>query len=89
MIYLSKSKYCGIWQRPKIAWMRKYKPKELVVDDSLKSRMEAGCEVGELARGLIGSYVDVTSYVDEKLDIPTMLIQTAEEMVKGTDVQGN
>ena len=24
MIYLSKSKYCGLWQCPKIAWMRKY-----------------------------------------------------------------
>ena len=86
MTYLSKSKYCGIWQCPKIAWMRKYKPEELVIDDSLTSRMEAGREVGELARGLFGSYVDVTSYEDEKLDIPTMLDKTAEEIVKGTEI---
>ncbi len=28
MVYLSKSKYCGLWQFPKIAWMKKYKPEE-------------------------------------------------------------
>ena len=66
--------------------MRKYKPEELVIDDSLTSRMEAGREVGELARGLFGSYVDVTSYTDEKLDIPTMLAKTAEEIAKGTEI---
>ncbi len=33
MICLSKSKYCGLWQCPKIAWLRKYKPEEWVLDD--------------------------------------------------------
>ncbi len=28
MIYLSKSKYCALWQCPKLAWLRKYKPEE-------------------------------------------------------------
>ena len=86
MTYLSKSKYCGIWQCPKIAWMRKYKPEELVIDDSLASRMEAGREVGNLARGLFGGYVDVTSYVDEKLDISTMIEKTKHEIADGTEV---
>lgn len=57
-----------------------------MIDDSLTSRMEAGREVGELARGLFGSYVDVTSYTDEKLDIPTMLAKTAEEIANGTEI---
>ena len=42
MVYLSKSKYCRLWQCPKIAWMKKYKPEELTkaksvfpTDDSL------------------------------------------------------
>ena len=48
MIYLSKSKYCGLWQCPKIAWMRKYKPDEVEVDGSVVSRMEAGNVVGDL-----------------------------------------
>ena len=30
MVYLSKSKYCGLWQCPKIEWMKKYKPEELI-----------------------------------------------------------
>lgn len=86
MTYLSKSKYCGIWQCPKIAWMKKNKPEEFILDESITSRMEAGREVENLARGLFGEYVDVTSYVDEKLDISTMLEKTRYEIVKGTDV---
>ena len=35
MVYLSKSKYCGLWQCPKIAWMKKYKPEKLNLDGSL------------------------------------------------------
>ena len=31
MLYLSKSKYCGLWQCPKIAWLKKYKPEENVI----------------------------------------------------------
>lgn len=86
MTYLSKSKYCGIWQCPKIAWMKKYKPEELVLDENITSRMEAGREVGNMARGLFASYVDVTSYVDEKLDLSTMIAKTIEEMEKGTEI---
>ena len=54
MLYLSKSKYCGLWQCPKIAWLRKYKPEEVVIDESVLSRMEAGNVVGDLAMGLFG-----------------------------------
>lgn len=52
MVYLSKSKYCGLWQCPKIAWLRKYKPETSRLDDSVLARMEAGNEVGALARSL-------------------------------------
>ena len=61
MVYLSKSKYCGLWQCPKIAWMKKYKPEELTLDKSVLSRMEVGNEVGDLAMGLFGDYVEVTA----------------------------
>lgn len=66
MIYLSKSKYCGLWQCPKIAWMKKYKPEELSLDGSVVSRMEAGNEVGDLSMGLFGDYVEVTVYNNEE-----------------------
>ena len=66
MIYLSKSKYCGLWQCSKIAWMKKYKPEELSLDGSVVSRMEAGNEVGDLAMWLFGDYVEVTVYNNEE-----------------------
>ena len=37
MISLSKSKYCGLWQCPKIAWLRKFKPEEYTVDVSARA----------------------------------------------------
>ena len=61
---LSKSKYCGLWQCPKMAWMRKYKPEEFLQSDEATMRMENGREVGELAKGLFGEFVDVTCYSD-------------------------
>ena len=86
MIYLSKSKYCGLWQCPKIAWLRKYKPEEWVLDDNTLARMEAGNEVGDLAMGLFGDFVEVTAYKDGKLDLPKMIEDTETEMKKGTPV---
>lgn len=86
MVYLSKSKYCGLWQCPKIAWMKKYKPEELVLDENVFSRMEAGNEVGDLAMGLFGDYVEVTAYKNDKLDLSKMIETTKAEMQKGTPV---
>lgn len=51
MVYLSKSKYCGLWQCPKIAWLKKYRPEEITVDPQVVTRMDAGNEVGDLAMG--------------------------------------
>ena len=86
MVYLSKSKYCGLWQCPKIAWLKKYKPEELKFDESVLSRMEAGNEVGDLAMGLFGDYVEVTAYKNDELDLPKMIETTKAEMQKGTPV---
>ena len=86
MLYLSKSKYCGLWQCPKIAWLKKYKPEELTIDESTLSRMEAGNEVGDLAMGLFGDFVEVTAYNGNKLDLPKMIAATKAEMEKGTPV---
>ena len=87
MIYLSKSKYCGLWQCPKIAWLRKYKPEEWVLDDGTLARMEAGNEVGDLAMGLFGDFVEVTAYTDGKLDLNKLFfISDVAEEVK-TEIQ--
>ena len=77
MLYLSKSKYCGLWQCPKITWLQKYKAEEFVQDESALPRMEAGNVVGNLAMGLFGDYVEITTYKGEKLDIPAMIAKPA------------
>jgi len=86
VLYLSKSKYCSLWQCPKILWMNKYKPEELVLDSSALARMEAGNEVGDLAMGLFGDYVEVTAYKGERLNLQKMIADTKAEMDKGTPV---
>ncbi len=86
MLYLSKSKYCGLWQCPKIAWMRKYKPEEVTIDGSVESRMENGNIVGDLAMGLFGNFTEVTAYDGDNIDISKMLENTKFEMVKGTEI---
>lgn len=86
MLYLSKSKYCSLWQCPKILWMNKYKSEELVLDSSALARMEAGNEVGDLAMGLFGDYVEVTAYKGERLNLQKMIADTKAEMDKGTPV---
>ncbi len=86
MAELSKSKYCALWQCPKIAWLKKHKPEEEVTDESVRSRMEAGSQVGALARGLFGEYADVTVLENGKISPGKMIRKTCEEMAKGTPV---
>ena len=85
MLYLSKSKYCGLWQCPKIAWLRQYKPEAATIDASVQARFDAGNVVGDLAMGLFGNYVEVTTYNGEKLDLQAMIAKTVIEMDKGTE----
>lgn len=84
MVYLSKSKYTGLWQCPKIAWLRHYKPEAATIDEMVKARFTAGNMVGDLAMGLFGDFVEVTAYNGEKLDLPKMIEKTVIEMEKGT-----
>ena len=86
MLNLSKSKYCALWQCPKILWLRKYKPDQEKADESAQAHMEAGSEVGALARGLFGEYVDVTEYTGDMIDLSRMAANTREEMAKETPV---
>lgn len=82
----SKSKYCGLWQCPKIAWLRKYKPDEITIDGSVLARMEAGNIVGDLAMGLFGDFVEVTAYNGDNIDLSKMIENTKTEIEKGTPV---
>ena len=77
--YFSKSKYCGLWQCPKIAWLRLHKPAKFVPDEQALARMREGSEVGEVARGLFGDYVDVTTVTYGRPNLTFMIERTKEE----------
>lgn len=92
MLWLSKSKYTLAWQCPKILWLRQYKPgEEAPLDSGTLARMNTGNDVGDLAMGLFGDFVEVTAYKDagngdRALDLGAMISRTKEEMEKGTPV---
>jgi hypothetical protein len=87
MIRLSKSRYTLFCQCPKALWLRIYKPDVAIIDASTEARFEKGSEVGDLAMGLFGSYVDVTTQMaDGSLDLRAMVEKTKQEMEKGTDI---
>ena len=67
MANLSKSKYTEFWKCKKSLWLSKYKPEESIITDQAKSRMDTGNEVGDLAMGLFGDYVEVTSCNGESM----------------------
>ena len=83
---LSKSRYTLFSQCPKALWLRTYKPDEATIDAGLEARFESGNEVGDLAMGLFGPFVEVTTKSeDDSLDLQAMIEKTKEEMAKGTD----
>ena len=82
----SKSKYCGLWQCPKIAWLRKYKPDQMKMNEDIEERMRIGNVIGDLAMGIFGDYTEVTAYKGEKIDLSKMIENTKLEMAKGTPV---
>ena len=87
MVYLSKSRYCQVWQCPKMAWLKKYKPEEEVKAPGLEARFTSGNEVGDLAMGLFGDFVEVTKKKEDgSLDLPAMIDATKAEMARGTAV---
>ena len=86
MFYFSKVKYCDFCECPQKAWLNKYKPEECFISESSLSRMAAGGEVGELARGYFGEYVNVTVYDGDKPDLTKMIERTKDEIAKNTPV---
>ena len=80
-MYLSKSKFCNAVQCPKMLWLHKNKPKEF--DDSVlnQSVLESGNEVGDLAMGLFGEFIEVPYG-----DLGNMLDETQRLIAEGIPV---
>ena len=86
MRQLSKSRYAKFSQCPKCLWMSIYKPEEEVIDPQSEARFETGQEVGDMAKGLFGEYVETTTTKEDgKLDIASMLKKTQEYIAQGAD----
>ena len=86
MLYLSKSKYCNLWQCPKMAWLNEYKPEEKTEDPGLEDTFAIGQEIGNLAKGLFGDFIDMTCYDHDRLDIGKMLEKTQMQLNGSVDV---
>lgn len=80
-LYLSKSKYCNAVQCPKMLWLHKNRPEEF--DNSVLNQnvLEAGNEVGDLAMGLFGDFIEVPYG-----DLDDMLEETERLIEAGTPV---
>ena len=80
-LHLSKSRFCSAIQCPKMLWLKQYKPEEF--DDSVMNEnvLNTGLEVGDLAMGLFGPYVEVPFS-----DLSEMVAKTNELLDAGTNI---
>ena len=81
-LHLSKSRYCGAVQCPKMLWLRQNRPEAF--DESVMNQgvLETGTRVGDLARGLFGDYAQVPY----DTDLGAMLRETERLMDAGVPV---
>ena len=78
--FLSKSKYTTYCLCPKALWLKTYDPDKAVpVDEGTMARFAAGNEVGDLAMGIFGDFVEVTTLKEDgSLDLKAMVDKTNE-----------
>jgi len=80
-LHLSKSKYCSAVQCPKMLWLSKYKPDAFDTSVVNQAVLDRGNEVGDLAMGLMGDYVEVPFG-----DLSGMIRKTRELIEAGTPI---
>lgn len=80
---LSKSRYTISCKCQKALWLKVNKP-ELGIEKAADAFIE-GNEVGDLAMGLFGPYVDVTVYAGGNLDLQSMIQRTNDCLKNGTE----
>ena len=83
---ISKTKYCNYISWPKKCWLSVHKPELVKIDAGKQHRFDEGHEVGELAKGLFGPFVDVTTNVEDgSLDIAVMIAKTRAALEAGVE----
>lgn len=84
---LSKSKYTRYCQCRKSLWLQKYKPEEASEDASREAVFERGNAIGDLAMGMFGDFVEVTTLnSDGSLDLASMTEKTRVLIDEGCPV---
>lgn len=78
---LSKSRYCSAVQCPKMLWLKKNRPEVFDFGVLNESTLETGSQVGDLAMGLFGDFVEVPYG-----DLGEMVETTKELLAHGTPV---
>ena len=85
-MYLSKSKYCRLWQCAKQLWLDANHPELQTEDPSREDRMTTGNEVGDLAMGLFGDYTEVTVLKEDgRPDISDIIEKTKDCIDAGVE----
>ena len=83
---LSKSKYCLLWQCPKLLWLDTCHRELKTEDPSRDERMVTGNEVGDLAMRLFGDYTEVTVLKEDgSPDLSAMIEKTRQCIENGTE----
>lgn len=81
---LSKSRYTAFRACDKALWLNVFKPELAVIDAQTKARFAAGTEVGELARGLLGPFEDMTTLKEDgHQDYGAMIEKTRDALARG------
>lgn len=82
--HLSKSRYTQFMRCEKALWLEVNKPEEAVITAAQQEIFNKGTEVGDLAKGLLGDFEDMTTWSPEgHLDIKTMIDKTNDAIAKG------
>lgn len=84
--HFSKSKYCQLWQCPKLLWLDRYHPELKTPDPALEERLAVGNQLGELAKSYFGEYEDMTVLKnDGSPDLAAMLNKTRDAIATGVE----
>lgn len=84
---LSKSKYCIFTQCPRALWLKVNRPELAAQNPALEARFEKGNEIGDLAMGIFGDFVEVTSYTEDgTLDLEGMIQRTSALVESGEKI---
>ena len=81
-LYISKSRYCSAVQCPKMLWLRNNKPEEFDQSVMNEAVLTQGNEVGDLAMGLFGHYVEVPyGKPAEMIEATSRLMHSGEKVI--------